>query len=136
VDQEALVTDRILGLRAVEAFDQHQDKLKAKAVFWLFRSESGVWRLVVATPLVDNEGPRKAYDTIARILDKAKLPDDRKLSEELSIIRISALGLRDPLVKAFRKAFHTKRNDISWIHVFDSVLDGMHVDDAYIYRMN
>jgi hypothetical protein len=62
---------------------------------WLYHPESNRWRLVLASPIVDHEGPRKAYEIIHQILQE---------NWEMGIwLRdISAVSPNDPLVQALR----------------------------------
>jgi hypothetical protein len=62
---------------------------------WLYDAESNRWRLVLASPVVDREGPRKAYEIIEQILQE---------NWEMGIwLRdISAVSPTEPLVQALR----------------------------------
>jgi hypothetical protein len=62
---------------------------------WLYHPESNRWRLVLASPIVDREGPRKAYEIIEQILQE---------NWEMGIwLRdISAVSPSDPLIQALR----------------------------------
>jgi hypothetical protein len=62
---------------------------------WLYHPESNRWRLVLASPIVDRKGPRKAYEIIEQILQE---------NWEMGIwLRdISAISPSDPLVQALR----------------------------------
>ena len=46
--------------------------LGARAVLWLYLSEYNTWRLFVALPKLNEEGPRKMYKKVQSIL--AKIP--------------------------------------------------------------
>jgi hypothetical protein len=62
---------------------------------WLYHLDSNSWRLVLASPIVDSEGPRRAYEIIEQILQE---------NWEMGIwLRdISAVSPSDPLVQALR----------------------------------
>lgn len=45
-----------------------EEGTRPEAAFWLYSSESGEWRLVLADPLVASTGPRKTYERIQRLL--------------------------------------------------------------------
>lgn len=68
---------------------------------WLYTAESNQWRLVVATPIVDNSGPIHAYQMIQGILG-----DDRTVYLDLPLYSISVLRSNHSLVRALRSLGH------------------------------
>jgi hypothetical protein len=62
---------------------------------WLYHPESNRWRLVLASPIVDREGPRRAYGIIAEILQE-------NWDMGVWLRDISAVSPSDPLVQALR----------------------------------
>ena len=127
MDQTTMVNDDLeVGRQAVEAFDELGPT--AKCAFWFYRSESGEWRFVVATPVVDRDGPREAYAEIAKTLGQ------KDLLEKLPLTRVAAVGTRDPLVQLLRTVVRTGPK-ISGIRFQKNVINGVHIEDAYIYRM-
>ncbi len=102
---------------------------------WLYHPESNRWRLVLASPIVDREGPRKAYEIIEQILQE---------NWEMGIwLRdISAVSPSDPLVQALRslgkidllppKYAATPRDDVGRKYT-RSRLGDIFVEDAYIF---
>lgn len=128
MDQTAMVAEDIeVGRQALEAFDELGPT--TRCAFWIYRPDTGDWRLMVATPLVDSDGPLAAYDQIATTLQK------KHLLEKLPLARISAIGTRDELLQLLRKVARTALGSTSGIRVRESVIKGVHVEDAYIYRM-
>ncbi len=75
------------------------------AAFWIYSSEANDWKLKIADAKVGKEGPRKAYGKIHDIL--LEHPDE---FNELSL------------------------GGISGIRYKDAAVDGVFIDDAYIYR--
>src|SRR5271165_3994569 len=63
--------------------------------FWFYHLESNSWRLVLASPVVDREGPRKAYEIIDQILQE-------NWDMGLWLRDISALSPSNRLVQAVR----------------------------------
>jgi len=102
---------------------------------WLYHPESNRWRLVLASPIVDREGPRKAYEIIEQILQE---------NWEMGIwLRdISAVSPSDPLVQALRslgkidllppKYAATPRDNVGRKYT-RSRLGDIFVEDAYIF---
>src|ERR1043166_1773296 len=67
-----------------------------KAAFWLFDRELPDWRLVIATPLVDQHGPFSAYTDVDKVL--------RNLQPiSLSMQDITILSPNNKLVTAIKK---------------------------------
>jgi hypothetical protein len=69
-----------------------------KAAFWAPVGEDEEWRLFIATPLVDQEGPLKAYELIQSALLKLP-PPGRSFTPQLELTDISVIGLEDELFK-------------------------------------
>src|SRR5271166_6108904 len=70
----------------------------ANGVLWLFQSESGEWHLLIATPRVDEVGPRKAYEELSNIT--RRMPADSS-----QLLRIELISPRNPLYSALRSVF-------------------------------
>jgi hypothetical protein len=102
---------------------------------WLYHPESNRWRLVLASPIVDREGPRKAYEIIEQILQE---------NWEMGIwLRdISAISPSDPLVQALRSLgkiellppnyASSPRDDVGRKYT-RSRLGDIFIEDAYIF---
>jgi hypothetical protein len=102
---------------------------------WLYHPESNRWRLVLASPFVDREGPRKAYKIIEQILQE---------NWEMGVwLRdISAVSASDPLVKALRSLGKielllpshalSSRDEIGRKYT-RSRLGDIFIEDAYIF---
>lgn len=102
--------------------------VRVQAAFWWYFAESQEWRLVIATPLVDEVGPLSAYGVIQARLSAIKPP----LS--LALQNISLISPRDPRVKAFKKAMKVAPDPFG-VRFTRSALNGTYVEDAYVYRL-
>jgi hypothetical protein len=100
---------------------------RVKAAFWWYLPDSLEWRLVIATPLVDEKGPLAAYKDIQKVL--IWHPD-----LNLSLQNISVLSPKDERVKAFNKALKIAPNTVG-VRFTRSALNGTYVEDAYVYRL-
>ena len=114
------------GEAVVRALDEAG--LEVRAASWLRLAEAPDWRLVLAMPLVDKEGPRAGYGAIRKTLAR---PPGRV---EVPLGMISVIGLKDPLYRLLRRLVKTARKAIADIRVSDNIVDGVLVQDAYIYR--
>jgi len=106
-----------------------KDKLfPALGVLWLFEPESGEWHLVVATPRVDEIGPRHAYEELARVT--ARVPSDsvRQLS------RIQLISPKQPFYQALRSVF-AKTPSVEGVRLGNTQIGGLYINDAYLYEV-
>jgi hypothetical protein len=98
------------------------------AAFWIYSPEENDWILKIANQKVGEEGPRKIYGKIQRIL--LENPDEFK---ELSLDDISLARPDESFIQLLRRAVDTG-DGISGIRFKDAVVEGAFIDDAYIYR--
>jgi hypothetical protein len=98
------------------------------ASFWLYISESEKWRLIIASPQVTKNGPKKVYRKIQDVL--AKIPEE---SPRISLMDISVVQDDYPLISLLRRAI--KPEGTSGVRFSRNVINGQLIEDAYIYRM-
>lgn len=102
---------------------------------WLYNPESNRWHLVLASPVVDREGPRKAYEIIEEILQE-------NWEMDIWLRNISVVSPSHPLVLALRSLGKIEllrpmyapapRVDVGRRYTRSRVGD-IFVEDAYIY---
>jgi hypothetical protein len=68
--------------------------IKVNIAFWAHTPQIGEWQLFIATPLVDSEGHRSAYERVLRILH------DAGMDAELPWRRIFLRSPKDPALKS------------------------------------
>jgi hypothetical protein len=102
-------------------------KFPADGALWLFQSDSGEWHLLVATPRVDEVGPRKAYEELADIT--RRIPAD-----STQLLRIELISPRLPFYVALRGVFG-KTASVEGARLGNTQIGGMYIDDAYIYEI-
>lgn len=124
----ALVSEKIdRGGRLIKKLDA--SSFPVTAAFWYYFPEAEHWRLVIASPMVDAKGRQAAYGEIHRIQRRAaRLP-------LLSVGEITAVSPRDPLVKLLSSAIRTG-SGLSGIAFSRNVVNGVYIEDAYIYRLS
>ena len=118
------------GKKLLEALDRPKrngTSFRVKAAFWLYRPESMGWRLILATPLVDEKGRLATYAHLRKILDSIQ-------PLNLSTHNISVVSPRDPLAKAFRGALRIS-SDSEDVRFSGAMVGGTYVEDAYLYRL-
>ena len=99
-----------------------------KAAFWLYYAESEEWRLVIATPLVDEQGSLKTYSQLQPVLFSIQ-PSD------LSLQNIAVRSNSDPLVKAFRRALRMAPGSSDLRFPKGTVEGRTYIEGAYVYRL-
>ena len=103
---------------------------RVKAAFWMFLPEEKTWKLIIASPLVKEEGPRKYYK---RIIDANK---EAETDEEIiSLNDISVSDIDNQLIQLLKTAISTG-DSISDIRFSKNTINGVFIDDTHIYRMN
>jgi hypothetical protein len=125
---EALTQEMIL---AGKELIEHLDKtgFKVDACLWFYKPQSNSWRLIIAVPEAKLYEPRKAYSKILSIL--AKIPSAK---DAVSLSDITLIESKDPLIRTLRTAARTGRI-ISGIRFSRNTIDGVFIEDAYIYRI-
>jgi hypothetical protein len=97
-----------------------------KGVFWLLGSENG-WRLLVATPRVDEVGRRKAYEELGS-LTRGVVPG---ASQSLLVELISP---KTPFYQGLRSVFG-KTASVEGARLGNTQIGGRYIDDAYLYEI-
>jgi hypothetical protein len=114
-----------LLLDELKKIDSH---FLVRSAFWLFRPETFDWRLFIATPLVDQQGPASAYTDVQGAL-RSLQP-----SGWISMQDISVLSPNDKLVKLMKKSVHIP-NDRPGVGFARTRLDDTYIEDAYVYSL-
>lgn len=121
-----------------EDFDDGRNLLKdlddngfpVTAAFWLYLEDSEVWRYMLASPIVDKEGPSDAYEKIQSIITKIS----PKIS--ITLMNVSVISVKDDLVKLLKSAVSTPPDAIAGIRFTRNRINNVFIEDAYIYRMS
>ncbi len=116
------------GAVLIENLDEN--KFPVSSAFWIYNSESELWRLIIATPLVDVIGTKGAYIQVNKAIHK--LGDNI----DIPLQSISVISPKHMLVKVLRKAIQTEKNAISSIRFTNNTIGNSFIEDAYIYRMS
>ena len=123
-----LLTDNMIrvGRELIEYLDDKN--LSINSAFWFYSSESNNWKLLLSSPKVRQNGPRYLYKLIQRAL--LTFPE-----RHLSLSDISVLDDRNHMINNLKGAIHTGKgfSDIRFTHNF---VNGVLIEDAYIYRLN
>jgi hypothetical protein len=98
------------------------------SAFWLFDSTWDEWRLVIATPIVDQSGPVEAYRRLQAVHSA-----DESISFRLE--SVTAVGTEDRLVQAVRSQFRTWPLSLGK-RFEDRFIRGGEVEDSYVFRVS
>ena len=115
------------GRELTQRLDQHN--MPVSTALWLYLAESELWRLVIASSVVKNSGPRKAYQLIQSELRAS--PDEFQV---ISLSDISAVEPKSPLVSPFRGLSKVTAPPIEK-KLMRSLFNGVFVQGAYIYKL-
>lgn len=127
MDKTVLVdTDIKDGERLIKALDESQ--FEVRAAMWFYMIDSDEWLLLIASPYVEENGPKKSYNFIQKELAKLTPPS------EISLKNISVLSPNHDLISLLRIAIRTGPG-ISGIRFTRNVVNNRLIEDAYIYRM-
>ena len=116
------------GAKLIERLDI--EKSQVKSAFWLYISDEKIWKLIIASPLVDSEGPRKFYKRIVAANESAEKDED-----VISLNDIGVTNTSNQIVQILKIAVGTGAG-ISGIRFSRNTINGVFIEDCYIYRSN
>lgn len=124
------LTDSMMkaGAKLIERLDAKNSEVKS--AFWLYLSEEKIWKLIVASPLVDKEGPRDYYK---RIVDANTLAPTEE--EIVSLNDIGVTNTNHQIVQLLKIMIATG-DSISGIRFSRNTINGVFIEDTYTYRSN
>ena len=129
MDQTALVTiDVEGGAKLLKAMDQAM--LDVCAALWLYISEISTWRLIVATPKLEQLGPRAIYLQIQSVLTELEPPCNITLDD------ISVVNPESNLIKSLRSTYKTSPDAIDKTVLTNGSINNIFIEAAVIYRMS
>lgn len=116
------------GARLLGRLDAHE--IDVKSAFWLYSSEDRLWRLMLASPMIDIEGPLEYYRKIMEA--NSGVEDDEPT---ISLHDVVAVSTSDQLVRSFGAAV-TPDDLAEGLRFSRNAIKGFFIEDAYIYRSN
>src|SRR5437762_13030971 len=102
-------------------------KFPASGALLLLQPESDEWHLLIATPRVDEIGPRKAYEELSDIT--RGIPAD-----STQLLKIELISPRQPFYQALRSVFG-KTAAVEGARLGNTQIGGMYINDAYLYEI-
>jgi len=114
------------GKRLIKRLDEKGSGVES--AFWFFHAEEKKWIFTVESPLVDRLGPKDFY---WRVINSNI--DAGEEEEVISLNDISVVGAASKIAQLIRKGIQTG-TDISGIRFSRNTVNGVFIEDAYIYR--
>jgi hypothetical protein len=106
-----------------------ETELDVHSALWMYYPEKEQWKLIIATPMIEQKGPQKAYTVVQKIL-----ADHRELSG-LSLQDIALVSDKNSrLIHTLRNMIQTGKT-INNIRFSKNVINGEYFDDAIILRL-
>lgn len=124
-DTVLVATDFTAGLNVVQALERSNFPLKV--ALWLYFWEHEDWRLVLASPRLDEVEGAKAYGLLREILDAEGISG--RLKPTLTIMRMS-----DPFIRALRRTF-SKAKGVEGMRLGKQLIGDRWVEEALVYRI-
>jgi len=115
------------GATLVAGLDQAGES--PDAALWFYFPEIGAWKLLLAEVKVGPTGPRDVYRTIQKTLHSLREQVTHLSLEDVAVAKPDA-----PLIKLLRQALATGPG-INGIRFTRNVINGVPIEDAYIYRL-
>lgn len=124
------LTDSMMqaGAKLIERLDASNSDIKS--AFWLYFSEEKIWKIIIASPLVDSEGPRNYYKRVVEANSQAS-----EQEETISLNDVGVTSTSNQIVQLLKLAIGTG-GGISGIRFSRNTINGMFIEDTYIYRSN
>ena len=98
---------------------------RPSSALWLFDAEQNRWEMILASPDVEQRGPRPGYEIVRGILADARYP-------ALALADVSIVPTRNEIVKALSLAVNVSGG--SGVRMSRNAINGRYIEDAYIYR--
>jgi len=129
VVKESLTDLMILaGAELTKKLDELQWPVPAS--LWLYTSEGNQWRLVLVSPRVMSDGPKKSYETIQSALAATPAAEGN-----LTLSDIGVTDPKNPLIALLHVTISTGPT-VGGIRFTRNVINGHFIEDAYIYRIS
>lgn len=124
--KRVLVNDLLVeGQRLLEALARN--RFPVVAALWNYFPESMEWRLVIASPVVDRDGPLRTYTRIQRVLATTN-PSHLTLSD------IAAIGPASQDYQTMRATISNPGRFIAGPEV-NRIQSNVVFEDAYVYQL-
>lgn len=103
--------------------------LSTDSALWIYSSDSESWHLMLTSEICDREGTLKAYKEILTVF--------RDVQPELKIdwTSLIAVSPNHELIEGLRQSQLQWHRNLSGRRLTDNMVNGVRVDDGYIYQI-
>jgi hypothetical protein len=98
------------------------------SALWYYFGEAEEWRLIIATPNVDKDGPLTTYSIINTVVK------DKNIFIHTPLRKLTVVSPHDPLIKLLKMAIRTGPS-ISRIRFQNNFINNTQIEDALIFRL-
>lgn len=127
MDPTVLVNQKIEeGANLIRALDSRH--YPVSAAFWLFDPDDNRWKLVIASPNYDTNGPRSVYRVIQKYVSAVS-------EDDLALTDITVTSPKNQIVRLLRPVLRTAPDAISGIWFKRNTINNTYIEAAYIYRL-
>lgn len=106
-----------------------ESRLLVDAALWFYLSENNYWLFIVASPEVRTLGPKNIYKKIQTVIQKNLLAYSLIMLKDVRVV-----DSKDPLILLLRNIV-TIGNGVNHVRVSQNVVNGIFIEDAYVYRL-
>lgn len=126
MDPTILVKQKIEeGATLIKALDFQN--FSVTSALWFFDSDDKKWKLVIATPNYDTEGPRSVYEFIQSFVPAVN-------HEGLALTDIAATSPTNKLINILKEVFSAP-SGISNISLRGNTINNTYIEAVHIYRL-
>jgi hypothetical protein len=98
-----------------------------RALWWYSSDRYGDWRLVIASPLVDQTGPLAAYKKLDAVLRK------RRPDLILWLKSVHLVSPKEPLIRDLDKTYVRGQAPVGGINLTASTAGSTYIEQAHLY---
>jgi hypothetical protein len=121
---ESMIKAGAVLTRTLDSLD-----LPVTASMWFFFPEENQWRLLLSSPYVVKEGPKRTYRLVQEALSKLPVDAPKIILQDIVVTDES-----HPIISLMRIAVKTG-DGIGGVRFSKNVINGQIIEDAYIYRL-
>ncbi len=126
MDKNILVDSYILeGKTLIENLDRAG--FPVYSAVWILDMASETWKLLIATPKIDDVGPHETYRQISEQMTGLN---------EVLLKDLVAVSPNNDLISLLRSVISTERNAIIGTRFTGNTINNFLIPDAYIYRLS
>jgi len=113
---------------------EHLDRagFPVSAALWFYVDDTNSWRLIIGTPGITDNGPQKAYEEIYSILHNIQGNTPKVSFRDITVVDAKS----DKLLSLLRLIFKLPGPAIHSVRFAGNVINGVLINDAYIYRLD